>query len=115
MNIESYNIHGADSKMILRPILREACKTHQIPEGVQKKLIENGVKQFAILSDGTVMPTGLYGTVDQFVQKQKTELTSDGSSETSSKEAMLVKMAAHARANNSSAYRKCRKLYSECS
>ncbi len=115
MNIESYNIHGADSKMILRPILIEACKTHQIPEGVQAGIIENGVKQFAILSDGTVMPTGLYGTVDQFIEKQKTELTSDGSSETSSKEALLIKMAAHAKANNMSAYKNCRKQYSECS
>ena len=110
-----YKIHDTDSNMLLKPIIEEACRKHQVAEDVQGKLIAEGIKQFSIFSDGSVMPTGFYKTVDQFIEKHKSDKPPQSSSTKSSKELLLDEMARHARAGNMSAYRECRKRYSDCS
>lgn len=58
------------------------------------------------------MPTGFYKTVDQFIEQHRHDKPLRESSVKSTKEVLLTKMAAHAKANNMSAYRECRKQYS---
>ena len=114
MDKPRYKIHNTDSEMSLKPMLKEACKKHQVSEGVQAKLIADGVKLFSIFSDGSVVPTAGYKTVDDFVQQYRHEKPPQGSSGKTSKQALLEEMTRHSRAGNMSAYRECRKQYSEC-
>ena len=116
MGNSRHQIHDTDSKMILKPILKEACQKHQVPEGVQAQLIADGIKQFSVFSDGAVIPTGLkYRTVDQFVEQHKRDKPSGVSLTKRTKDVLLEEMARHGRAGNMSAYKECRKKYSECS
>jgi hypothetical protein len=115
MNKPRYKIHDTDSEMFLKPMLKGACIKHQVSEGVQEKLVADGVKQFAIFSDGSIIPTGFYKTVDQYVEKHRHDKSLNRSPAKSTKEQLLAEMGRHARAGNMSAYRECRKQYSECS
>lgn len=110
-----YKIHETDSNMLLKPILREACQKHKIPEDVQAQLIVEGIKQFSIFSDGSVMPTGRYNSVEQFIEKQQHNKPQASSPAKSTKDLLLEKLASHATDGNMSAYRACRKQYSDCS
>ncbi len=115
MKEHKYRIHDTDSEMLLNPMLKEACRKHKVSEGVQEKLVSDGVKQFAIFSDGSIIPTGGYQSVDQYVEKHRHDKSSDRSPAKSTKEQLLTEMGRHARAGNRSAYKECRKQYSECS
>ena len=115
MDEQKYKIHDTDSKMLLKPILKEACRKHQVPETIHEKLIADGVKLFSIFSDGSVIPTRGYQSVDQYVEQHRHDVLPEGSPVKSTKEQLLQEMGRHARAGNMSAYRECRKQYSECS
>lgn len=115
MSTTKYKIHNHDSEMTLKPMLKEACLKHNVSEGAQVELIANGVKQFSIYSDGSVMPTGFFNSVDQYVEHHKHDRPPTASpSPEITKEQMLVEMARYARTGNVPLYRKCRKQYSEC-
>lgn len=114
MSTLKHKIHNNDSKMLLKTLLKEACQKHQIAEEVHADLIENGVKKFSIYSDGSIMPTAGYQTVDDFVEQQKHVQRQETTPEKSTKEELLVEMARYARTANMSAYKECRKQYSEC-
>jgi hypothetical protein len=113
MDKPRHKIHDTDSKMFLKPMLKEACQKHKVSDDVQAKLIENGVKQFSTFSDGSVIPTGFYKTVDQYVEKHRHDKSSDRSPAKNTKEQLLAEMGRHAKAGNMTAYRECRAKYTE--
>ncbi len=115
MNKPAHKIHDGDSHMFLRPILTSACERHQVSDDIHAQLISEGVKQFSIFTDGAVMPTGIYGSVDHFIEKHKSDEPLEGSVVKSTKDGLLSKMAAHLKAGNKKEYAVCRKQYSECS
>ena len=115
MNKPVHKIHDGDSHMFLRPILKSVCERHQVADDLQAQLIGEGLKQFSIFTDGTVMPTGSYANVDHFIQKHKHDKPQEGFSVANTKGGLLTKMAAHLKTGNKKEYAVCRKQYSECS
>ena len=114
MSTAKHKIHESDSNMLLRSLFKKACQEHQIPEEVQPQLTIDGIKLFSIFSDGSVVPTAGYKTVDNFIQQNKHGKQPQSSSGKTTKQALLEEMSRHSRAGNMSAYRACRKQYSEC-
>ncbi len=114
MNTPKHEIHKSDSEMTLKPMLKEACLKHNVPDNVQAEIIKNGVKHFSVYSDGSIMPKGFYQTVDEYVEQNRKTVPQIESPGKSTKEELLVEMARYARTGNVASYRKCRKQYSEC-
>ena len=114
MNTPNHKIHESDSNMLLHSLFKRACQEHQVLEEVQSQLTADGVKLFSIFSDGSALPTAGYKTVDDFIQQHRHEKSPQSSSGKTTKQGLLEEMARHSRAGNMSAYRECRKQYSEC-
>jgi hypothetical protein len=113
MKEPKHTIHNNDSQMLLNPILKEACLKHKVPEVSQARIISDGVKQFSIYSDGSVMSTGFYKSVDQYVEQRRNDDQLESPLSKGTKDDLLVEMARYAITGNVSAYRNCRRKYSE--
>ncbi len=111
---DSQKIHESDSNIFLSHMLMGACRNNEIPQEHRTALIDDGLKQFQIFADGSVMPTGMYSSVDHCVSSRKAKGFKEiSSTKLTKKESLLKKLAEYSSAGNMAAFKKCRKQYSE--
>ncbi len=99
-------IHPHDAAMFIRPMLKDACDKHNIPEDSRKSLFENALDKFHLYSDGSVsQKTG--GSIDTFVTSYVKNHSMKKAQAMPDEELRFNKLVELAGEGDMAAYRKC--------
>lgn len=104
-------MHKNDIALFVTSDIIHACEANGIPKEATDELIREAVKQFSINADGSVIPTGGYSSIDDFVTANRDRKPSEDSTAPTMKDRLFTKMCKYAEQGDVKAYKACRLEY----